>query len=421
MVADTPLGVTRFITACILNCFSRSGRGAFLLSALGFCGILDAWKEAENVKILFINLPYHGHVIPTIGLVQELIKAGHQVTYLMPYDWETIIFDSGAEFLGYENNPQLDKQIRNAFFKAEEIIASYDLLLYEQFFFVGKHLAEKYGKKCVRIFTAPATNKELMRQFLSSGGPMGIFRLPLIGTLWTMDAVKGLGIKLKCRNWLDEIVENPPDCNLVYTLCSFQPFVEDFPEEQFHFIGPSVYDRKEENFPALAKPVIYISIGTILKGGENFFRACLEAFEKEKVTVVLTVGNFDISRLKYIPENFMIKNRVPQIAVLKQASLFITHGGMNSVSEAMVHGVPMVVIPFVSDQPVNAWQVEKLGLGKVLEYKTITANALRDAAFAVMEDRQIQEKLRKIQKEISCSPGNAGAVKLMEAYFKNNT
>ena len=372
------------------------------------------------MRILFINLPYHGHVIPTIGLVQELIKVGHQVTYLMPYDWEERIADSGAEFLGYENNPQLDKQIRNAFFRAEEVVASCDLVLYEQFFFVGKHLAEKHGKKCVRIFTAPATNKELMRAFISSGGPMGIFRLPLIGTLWTMDAVKGLGIKLKCRNWLDEIVENLPDCNLVYTLRSFQPFSEDFPEEQFHFIGPSVYDRKEEDFPALAKPVIYISIGTILKGGENFFRACLEAFEKEKVTVVLSVGNFDISRLKHIPENFVIRNRVPQITVLKQASLFITHGGMNSVSEAMVHGVPMVVIPFISDQPVNARQVEKLGLGKVLDYKTITANALRDAAFAIMEDRQIQENLRKIHNEIANVPGNRGAVKIVEAYGENN-
>ena len=91
------------------------------------------------MKILFINLPYHGHVIPTIGLVQELIKAGHQVTYLMPHDWEARISESGAEFLGYENNPKLDKQIRNAFFKAEEVIASFDLVLYEQFFFAGKH------------------------------------------------------------------------------------------------------------------------------------------------------------------------------------------------------------------------------------------------------------------------------------------
>ena len=373
------------------------------------------------MRILFINLPYHGHVIPTIGLVQELIKAGHQVTYLMPYDWEERIADSGAEFLGYENNSQLDKQIRNAFFKAEEVIASYDLVLYEQFFFVGKHLAEKHGKKCVRIFTAPATNKELMRAFISSGGPMGIFRIPLIGTLWTQDCVKGLGIKLKCRNWLDEIVENPPDCNLVYTLHSFQPFAEDFPKEQFHFIGPSVYDRKEADLQSVPFGVIYISIGTILKGAEKFFRACMDAFQNENVMVVMSVGkNFDIAKLGKLPENFIVRNHIPQVAVLKQAGLFITHGGMNSVSEAMVSGVPMLVIPFVSDQPVNARQVEKLDLGKVLDYKTITANALRDAAFAIMENQQIQENLRKIQNEIAHAPGNRGAVKIVETYGENN-
>jgi len=372
-----------------------------------------------EMKILFINLPYHGHVIPTIGLVQELIKVGHQVTYLMPHDWEARIAESGADFLGYENNPQLDKQIRNAFFKAEEVIASHDLVLYEQFFFVGKHLSEKHGKKCVRIFTAPATNKELMRAFISSGGPMGIFRIPLIGTLWTMDAVKGLGIKLKCRNWLDEIVENPPDCNLVYTLRSFQPFAEDFPEEQFHFIGPSVYDRKDEAFPILPKPVICISLGTILKGAENFFRACVDAFQNENITVVMSVGkSFDIAKLGKLPENFVVKNQIPQVSVLKQVRAFITHGGMNSVSEAMVHGVPMVVIPFVSDQPVNARQVEKLGLGKVLDYKTITANSLRDAAFAVMKNRQIQENLQKIQEEIACAPGNSGAVKIIRSILQ---
>ena len=371
------------------------------------------------MRILFINLPYHGHVIPTIGLVQELTKAGHQVTYLMPYDWEERITDSGAEFLGYENSPKLDKQIRNAFFKAEKVIADFDLLIYEQFFFVGKHLAEKHGKKCVRIFTAPATNKELMRQFISSGGPMGIFRIPLIGTLWTQDCVKGLGIRLKCRNWLDEIVENSLDCNLVYTLRSFQPSAEDFPEEQFHYIGPSVYDRKEEDFPILPKGVICISLGTILKGAEKFFRVCVDAFQNENVTVVMSVGRrFDIAKLGKLPENFIVKNRIPQVSVLKQAGALITHGGMNSVSEAMVHGVPMVVIPFVSDQPVNARQVEKLGLGRVLDYKRVTAANLKASAFAVMKDEYIREKMRKIQAEISRASGNAGAVRIIEAYYK---
>ena len=236
------------------------------------------------MKIMFINLPYHGHVIPTIGLVQALVKAGHPVTYLMPWDWVHKIAECGADFLDYDNNPKLDQQIRNAFFKAEEVIADFDLLIYEQFFFVGKHLAEKHGKTCVRIFTAPATNRKLMRKFISSGGPMGIFRFPFVGTLRTMDCVKGLGIKLKCHNWLDEIVENPPDCNLVYTLSEFQPFADDFPRERFQFIGPSVYDRREELFPTLPNPVLYISLGTILKGGYRFFRTCMEAFGCEPVT-----------------------------------------------------------------------------------------------------------------------------------------
>lgn len=370
------------------------------------------------MRILFINLPYHGHVIPTIGLVQELIKAGHQVTYLMPHDWQALIAESGADFLGYENNPKLDTQIRNAFFKAEEVIAFHDLVLYEQFFFVGKHLAQKHGKPCVRIFTAPATNKQLMGEFISSGGPMGIFRIPLIGTLWTMDAVKGLGIQLKCRNWLDEIVENPPECSLVYTLRSFQPCADDFPGDRFHFIGPSVYDRREDSFPILHKRVICISLGTILKGAGKFFRVCIDAFRNEPVTVVLSVGkNFNIAGLGKLPENFIVKDHIPQIAVLKQASLFITHGGLNSVSEAMIHAVPMVVIPFVSDQPVNARQVEKLGLGRVLHDQSITADMLKETSMAVMEDHQIRENLRMIQEEIARAPGNTGAVGIIEAYY----
>ena len=372
------------------------------------------------VNILFVNLPYYGHVIPTVGLVQELIKAGHRVTYLLPHDWEERIAESGADFLGYENHPKLDKQIRNAFQKAEEVIASHDLLIYEQFFYLGKHLAEKHGKKCIRIFTAPATNQELMHAFLSSGGPMGIFRFPLIGTLWTMDAVKGLGIRLKCRNWLDEILENPPECNLVYSLRSFQPFADEFPEEHFHFIGPSVYDRNEEAFPSLPNPVICISLGTILKGAEKFFRACLTAFQDTPYTVVLSVGkDFDISKLGTIPENFIVRNRIPQIAVLKQASLFITHGGMNSVSEAMIHGVPMVVIPFVSDQPVNAQQVERLGLGKVLAYKTVTPDRLKETVYSVLEDERIRKNLKNIQEQIASATGNAGAVGLIEEFVRN--
>ena len=79
------------------------------------------------------------------------------MTYLMPFDWQEKIAESGATFLGYENHRRLSEQMKNAYSAAERIIGKFDLIIYEQFFFLGKHLAEKYDKPVVRIFTAPVT------------------------------------------------------------------------------------------------------------------------------------------------------------------------------------------------------------------------------------------------------------------------
>lgn len=370
------------------------------------------------MKILFINLPYYGHVVPTVGLVQELIKAGCKVTYLMPFGWEEIVAESGAAFHGYKNHRQLAEQMKNAYAAAEDIINAYDMVIYEQFFFVGKHLAEKYRKPVARIFTAPATNKELMHEFICTKGPLSIFKHRWIAKAFTKDIAKG--ITLKTDNWLDEIIENPPELNLVYTLREYQPFVEEFPEEHFKFLGPSVYERKRKAFECNkeGRPVIYVSVGTVLKGLASFFQNCIEAFRGEDVEVIISTGkSFDVKKLKNIPENVRIYPSVPQLEVLEKADVFITHGGMNSVSEALVYGVPMVVIPFVSDQPVNAGCVEKLGVGKRLEYKDSTAKNLKEATFSVMGDDSVKKNMKKVQELIKKAPGNKGGAEFIMDYY----
>ena len=301
------------------------------------------------MKILFINLPYYGHVVPTIGLVQELIKQGCEVTYLMPFDWEEKVKESGAEFCGYANHRQLSEQIKNAYAAAENMIEKFDLLIYEQFFFLGKHLAEKYKKPVVRIFTAPVTNEKIMKEFITAKGPLSIFKHKWIAKAFTKDIAKG--IPMKTDNWLDEIIYNPPKLNLVYTLREYQPYEAEFAEEQYKFLGPSIYERKSDefDFEKGKHPVVYISLGTVLKGAVSFFQNCIEAFRGKDIDVIIFVGQkFDVRKLKKIPSNIHIYNSVPQLEVLKMADVFVTHGGMNSVSEALVYGTPMVVIPFVS-------------------------------------------------------------------------
>lgn len=372
------------------------------------------------MKILFINLPYHGHVVPTIGLVQELIKQGCEVTYLMPFDWEEKVAESGAEFYGYENHRQLSEQIKNAYVTAESIVEKFDFIIYEQFFFLGKHLAEKYNKPVARIFTAPVTNEKLMKEFITSKGPLSVFKHKWIARAFTKDIAKG--ISMKTDNWLDEIIYNPPKLNFVYTLREYQPYEAEFPEVQYKFLGPSVYERKADAFDFVKGQnlIIYISLGTVIKGAVSFFQNCLEAFRDENVDVIISVGKkFDVRKLKNIPSNIHIYDFVPQLEILKMADVFVTHGGMNSVSEALVYGTPMVVIPFASDQPVNARCIENLGVGKRLEYSDANKDTLKEVVQSVIFDASIKNNIIEVQKLIRQAPGNQGGAKMIIDYYKN--
>lgn len=377
------------------------------------------------MKILFINLPYQGHVVPTIGLVQELIKLGCNVTYLMPFDWEDKVAESGAVFHGYKNHRQLSEQIKNAYAVADKITPEFDLIIYEQFFFLGKHLAEKHNKPVVRIFTAPVTNQKLMKQFITAKGPLSIFKHKWIAKAFTKDIVKAITTDkyspLKTDNWLDEIIENPPALNLVYTLREYQPYEEEFSDEQYKFLGPSIYERESADFDFTKgeKPVLYISLGTVLKGAVSFFQTCIDAFRDKNIDVIISVGHkFQIKKLKNIPPNVHIYPSVPQLQILKMADVFVTHGGMNSVSEALVYGTPMVIIPFVSDQPVNAECIERLGVGKHLEYPNVNTDTLKSVVSSMLENNRIQTNIQQLQQLIQKAPGNKGGAKMIIDYYE---
>lgn len=90
-----------------------------------------------------------------------------------------------------------------------------------------------------------------------------------------------------------------------------------------------------------------------------------------------------------VPENFVAVPVVPQLDVLPLCSAFITHGGMGSVMESIAHGVPMVVVPVMGDQPKNARNVQRLGMGIAFHdlKETLNAQSL-GAAMAKLADPQ---------------------------------
>ena len=86
-----------------------------------------------------------------------------------------------------------------------------------------------------------------------------------------------------------------------------------------------------------------------------------------------------------LPPNFLPFSKVPQLDVLPLCDAFITHGGMGSVMESILHRVPMVVIPCFGDQIWNAERVSQAKLGADFRFptRTLTAQSLRDAVLEV--------------------------------------
>lgn len=371
------------------------------------------------MRALFVNLPYAGHVLPTLGLVEALVQRGHRVTYVLTPEWRARILRSGADFAGYRDERRLSAQMRAAFDAAACIAKDFDLIVYEQFFFLGKHLGERFGKPAVRIFTSPASNETLMRAYLSTGSALSVFRSRWICRRWTREVARDIPLRTDC--WLKEILYNPPELNLVYTLRAFQPDAGDFPPERYRFLGASIYRREGESPIPLpeGKPIVYISLGTIANRARAFYRKCIDAFAGEDVAVVMTVGKAVRPRsLGAIPANFSVYPAVPQLDVLRAADVFITHGGLNSVMEALYFGVPMVVLPRVNDQPVNAGRVQSLGLGERMSPRGITAASLREATLRVMRDPGIRESVCRMQQMLAAAGGNACGVEAIEALMQ---
>jgi MGT family glycosyltransferase len=122
------------------------------------------------------------------------------------------------------------------------------------------------------------------------------------------------------------------------------------------------------------------------------------------------------SSLEPIPENFSVAQFVPQLSVLKDADVFITHGGMNSISEAVMYGVPMIVVPNTVEQALNAARVEQLLGGIYLESHKLTVEQLQITADKMTADPAFGTGLERIRQSFLDGGGVQRAAEAIEKF-----
>ncbi|MBV9732313.1 MAG: glycosyltransferase family 1 protein [Verrucomicrobia bacterium] len=190
---------------------------------------------------------------------------------------------------------------------------------------------------------------------------------------------------------------------------------------QFYHTGP-FHDgngREKVDFPwerLTGEPLIYASMGTVMNGRVEAFRAIVAALAKHKdLQLVLSVGDrVEPDQIGPAPKNAIIVKRAPQLELLKRASVCVTHAGLNTVLESLAQGVPQVAIPVTFDQPGVAARIADKQTGLVTSLDKLTAEHLSALLSQVLRNPTYRANAGKIQKAIASVNGLSVAADLIE-------
>ncbi|MFK4085435.1 macrolide family glycosyltransferase [Kribbella sp. NPDC020789] len=387
--------------------------------------------------IAFLTIPAAGHLNPTLPLVAELVRRGHRVSYATGPAYRSAVETAGATMVeldwvprpvkvspGGQTTADLGAMLtgwirvsRPLMPRIEEWLRADppDLLCYDMLTFIGPMMADRLGLREAATVANLATNEHFdltsslvpadfdpahpaFQEFLAERAAFAAeFGVPL-GKVAASGAVAPL--------------------NLVFIPREFQIAGETF-DERFHFVGPAIGARVPTagwEPPADGSPLLFISLGTAVNDRPDFFAACTKAFAGTGWQVAMAIGDqVDLASLGEIPPNFDVRPYFPQPEVLAHAAAFLTHAGMNSVMESLLHEVPMATYPQTPEQQANARQVTTLNLGRQLS--DLSPEALRAVIASITTAPEIRPALAAMRANIRSAGGPVRAADAIESHL----
>jgi MGT family glycosyltransferase len=158
--------------------------------------------------------------------------------------------------------------------------------------------------------------------------------------------------------------------------------------------------------------LIYLSLGSLGSADVDLMRRLVDILSKTRHRYVVSKGpRADEYELA---ENMWGDARVPQTSIIPEVDLVITHGGNNTVTEALHFGRPMVVLPLFWDQYDNAQRLDELGFGVRLATYDFVDEELSTAIDGLLEDKVLRASLDALGERIRETEGIRHAADLIE-------
>lgn len=387
--------------------------------------------------IAMFSIAAHGHVNPSLEVIRELVARGHRVTYAIPPDLAEKAAGVGAEVKPWHSvlpSPNDDPAawgttlldhvelfLADAVQALPQLTEAYDgdepdLVLHDITSYPARVLAHRWG--------VPAVS--LSPNLVAWDG----YEEEVAEPMWAepRKTARGKAYYARFQAWLEEngIDRHPdpfvgrPDRSLVLIPRALQPHADRVDEKVHTFVGGCQGDRAAEGEwtrPPDAEKVVLVSLGSAFTDRPEFYRECVRAFGGlPGWRLVLQIGaSVDPAVLGEVPDSVEVRSWIPQLAVLRQADLFVTHAGAGGSQEGLATATPMIAVPQAVDQFGNADVLQGLGVARRIDTAHATAEALREAALALVDDPEVARRLTALQADMAAEGGTPRAADLVEA------
>ena len=400
------------------------------------------------MKFLFLTVPAHGHVNPTLPVAQELVSRGEEVIYYTTDQFQARVKVTGARFRNLESIsaeiPKFNKNSQEGYpalvedivqaiirYTANSLLMTpktlkqlqaeeFDAIVYDPLLAWGGTLAKMLQLPAATFYCtfAMTHNSPLLKQFFSLSKHRPSPKI-IVAMLWLQLVAWYMHLRYRIpRLGPKSLFTASESLNIIPLPKKFQPDAHTF-DDRYAFVGPSIlpsvvdYDADLPLEQIEESQTLYISMGTAFTKAK-FFKTCLNTFANTPWLVVMATWN-DLG-FSNLPSNFIVRPRVPQLEVLKRANVYLTHGGMGSVMGALWYGVPLVVVPQMPEQTLTAARVAELGLGIRLD-PDADAETIRNAVNTVHTNSAYHNRVGEMQIAIKESGGHYRAADELQRWL----
>jgi MGT family glycosyltransferase len=353
------------------------------------------------MRFLMAGVSAPSHIYPSLAVIEELVRRGHEVTYVVGERHRALVEPTGATVVGHptilpiddEPWPEDPGEAMRVFLDEAIAVLPHitglepaDAVLYDIGGFAGHVAAHRWDVPAIQL--SPATVA-----WEGYEADMAEF----------YDALKaspsGSAYFATLRAWLDDnhvALDNDtflgkPNACVVLLPKALQPHADEV-SDRYVFAGPAIDESRKQGWtpPPGDQPLVYISFGTAYTDRADLYTDFIAQLAPDH-RVVIATGKVDP---KTLADTVTAARTQPQLDVLEHADVFITHAGMGGANEALWYGVPVVAVPQAVDQFANAATLEAIGAGVQLN-DTPIREAVAQARGCASRARELRAEVRR--------------------------